>query len=376
MNNISLPIIFLVLAVVVLVFGFGVVWLNRRKPTAPVVQRATPITKAAVVEKVVAEKVVVEEAAVEVAVVEEVVAVAEKASVRDRLSKARSAFGGAVTSVLTRSEISDTTWDELEEALLRADVGVRVAQELMQPLRARVKSKEIVSPQQLIDALRQDMSAHLVSTDRELRFDTTIEGPNIWLMVGVNGAGKTTSIGKISAQQTALGRTVMMAAGDTFRAAAGEQLATWAERSGAEIIRGAEGGDPSSVIFDAVQAANARNIDLVLADTAGRLQSNTNLMEELRKVRRVAEKGAGTVTEVLLVIDATTGQNGLSQARVFAEATQVTGVVLTKLDGSAKGGIVFAIETELGIPIKLVGLGETITDLVAFNPIEFVDALF
>ncbi len=375
MNNISLPIIFLVLAVVVLVFGFGVVWLNRRKPTAPVVQRATPITKAAVVEKVVAEKVVVEEVAAEV-VVEEAVVVAEKASVRDRLSKARSAFGGAVTSVLTRSEISDTTWDELEEALLRADVGVRVAQELMQPLRARVKSKEIVSPQQLIDALRQDMSAHLVSTDRELRFDATIEGPNIWLMVGVNGAGKTTSIGKISAQQTALGRTVMMAAGDTFRAAAGEQLATWAERSGAEIIRGAEGGDPSSVIFDAVQAANARNIDLVLADTAGRLQSNTNLMEELRKVRRVAEKGAGTVTEVLLVIDATTGQNGLSQARVFAEATQVTGIVLTKLDGSAKGGIVFAIETELGIPIKLVGLGETITDLVAFNPIEFVDALF
>ena len=375
MNNISLPIIFLVLAVVVLVFGFGVVWLNRRKPAAPVVQRATPITKTAVVEKLVAEKVVVEEAVEEVAVTE-VVAVVEKASVRDRLSKARSAFGGAVTSVLTRSEISDATWDELEEALLRADVGVRVAQELMQPLRARVKSKEIVSPQQLIDALRQDMSAHLVSTDRELRFDATIEGPNIWLMVGVNGAGKTTSIGKISAQQTALGRTVMMAAGDTFRAAAGEQLATWAERSGAEIIRGAEGGDPSSVIFDAVQAANARNIDLVLADTAGRLQSNTNLMEELRKVRRVAEKGAGTVTEVLLVIDATTGQNGLSQARVFAEATQVTGIVLTKLDGSAKGGIVFAIETELGIPIKLVGLGETITDLVAFNPIEFVDALF
>ena len=371
MNNISLPIIFLVLAVVVLVFGFGVVWLNRRKPAAPVVQRATPITKTAVVERVVAEE-VLEEVVVEEAAVE----VVEKASVRDRLSKARSAFGGAVTSVLTRSEISDTTWDELEEALLRADVGVRVAQELMQPLRARVKSKDIVSPQQLIDALRQDMSAHLVSTDRELRFDATIEGPNIWLMVGVNGAGKTTSIGKISAQQTALGRTVMMAAGDTFRAAAGEQLATWAERSGAEIIRGAEGGDPSSVIFDAVQAANARNIDLVLADTAGRLQSNTNLMEELRKVRRVAEKGAGTVTEVLLVIDATTGQNGLSQARVFAEATQVTGIVLTKLDGSAKGGIVFAIETELGIPIKLVGLGETITDLVAFNPIEFVDALF
>jgi fused signal recognition particle receptor len=195
-------------------------------------------------------------------------------------------------------------------------------------------------------------------------------------MVGVNGAGKTTSLGKIAAQQVAAGRRVVMAAGDTFRAAAGEQLATWAERSGAEIVRGAEGGDPSSVIFDAVQSAGARGADLVLADTAGRLQSNTNLMEELRKVRRVAEKGTGRVTEVLLVIDATTGQNGLVQARQFAEATQVTGVVLTKLDGSAKGGIVFAIETELSIPVKLVGLGETIGDLVAFDPEEFVDALF
>jgi len=369
MDNSSLSMIFLLLALAGLVFGIGVVAISRRKARAvPQIQRATPV--APVVAAAAAVVVVAE-----VAEVTEVVAAAPL-SVRDRLAKARSSLSGAVGSVLGRSDINDATWLELEEALLRADVGVRVAQELMQPLRARVKSKEIVSPRQLIDALRQDMSAHLVSTDRELRFDATIEGPNIWLMVGVNGAGKTTSIGKISAQQTALGRTVMMAAGDTFRAAAGEQLATWAERSGAEIIRGAEGGDPSSVIFDAVQAANARNIDLVLADTAGRLQSNTNLMEELRKVRRVAEKGAGTVTEVLLVIDATTGQNGLSQARVFAEATQVTGIVLTKLDGSAKGGIVFAIETELGIPIKLVGLGETITDLVAFNPIEFVDALF
>ncbi|MEK7292788.1 MAG: signal recognition particle-docking protein FtsY, partial [Actinomycetota bacterium] len=163
---------------------------------------------------------------------------------------------------------------------------------------------------------------------------------------------------------------------DTFRAAAVEQLATWAQRSGAELIRGAEGSDPSSVIFDAVQSAHSRNIDLVIADTAGRLQTNTNLMEELKKVRRVAEKDVGKVTEVLLVIDATTGQNGLVQARQFAQATQVTGVVLSKLDGSAKGGIVFAIETELGIPVKLVGLGETIDDLVAFDPAEFVDALF
>jgi fused signal recognition particle receptor len=238
-----------------------------------------------------------------------------------------------------------------------------------------VKAKEISTPAELITALQNDMSSCLIGTNRELNFDASIDGPNIWLMVGVNGAGKTTSLGKISAQQVALGRKVLMAAGDTFRAAAGEQLQTWAERSGAEIIRGAEGSDPSSVIFDAVQAANARKFDLVLADTAGRLQNNTNLMEELRKVRRVAEKGAGTVTETLLVIDATTGQNGLSQARLFADATQVTGVVLTKLDGSSKGGIVFAIETELGIPVKLVGLGETMEDLVAFNPTEFVEAL-
>jgi fused signal recognition particle receptor len=194
-------------------------------------------------------------------------------------------------------------------------------------------------------------------------------------MVGVNGAGKTTTLGKLAAQQTRAGRRVLLAAGDTFRAAAGEQLDVWAQRTGAEIVRGAEGADPASVIFDSIQGATARGADLVLADTAGRLQSNTNLMEELRKVRRVAEKGSGVVSEVLLVIDATTGQNGLSQARQFSEATQVTGVVLTKLDGSAKGGIVFAIETELGIPVKLVGLGETIDDLAPFDPVEFVDAL-
>jgi len=194
--------------------------------------------------------------------------------------------------------------------------------------------------------------------------------------VGVNGVGKTTTIGKVAAQQGSEGRRVLLAAGDTFRAAAAEQLTTWAERAGAHIVRGNEGGDPSAVIFDAVEAAAARDCDLVLGDTAGRLQTKTNLMEELRKVRRVAEKGAGRVTEVLLVIDATTGQNGMSQAREFTEATAVTGVVLTKLDGSAKGGIVFPIQTELGIPVKLVGLGETIGDLVPFDADEFVDALF
>lgn len=360
--------IFLLLAVAGLVFGISVVAINRRRARAvPQIQRVvterTPI--AAVLDT-----------AVDAVTSDAAEHIAPPLSVRDRLAKARSSLSGAVGSVLGRSDINDATWLELEEALLRADVGVRVAQSLLGTLQARVKAKEITTPAQLIDALRSNMSSQLVGTSRDLNFEANIGGPNIWLMVGVNGAGKTTSLGKIAAQQIALGRTVLMAAGDTFRAAAGEQLSTWAQRSGAQIVRGAEGGDPSSVIFDGVQSAHSRNIDLVLADTAGRLQSNTNLMEELRKVRRVAEKGAGKVTEVLLVIDATTGQNGLQQARQFADATQVTGVVLTKLDGSAKGGIVFAIETDLGIPVKLVGLGETIDDLVIFNPIEFIDALF
>ena len=192
-------------------------------------------------------------------------------------------------------------------------------------MRTRVKAKEITEPGQLLDALQAEMVARLSTADRTLRFDDVPDGPNVWLFVGVNGVGKTTTIGKVGAQQAALGRSVMMAAGDTFRAAAVEQLGTWAERSGAELVRGNEGGDPSAVIFDAIESATARHIDLVLGDTAGRLHTKTNLMEELRKVRRVAAKGAGQVTEVLLVVDATTGQNGLAQAREFGDATEVTG---------------------------------------------------
>ena len=297
-------------------------------------------------------------------------------SFRDRLARARGVFATATTGVLRRSAIDQTTWDELEEAMLRADLGVKVTTSLLNSLRERVKHREISDPSTLVAALRADMIAQLSGARRDLDFDPQRGTPNIWMMVGVNGAGKTTSLAKIAAQQIALGRSVMMAAGDTFRAAAGEQLETWATRTGASIVRGAEGADPSSVVFDGVQSAASRGMDLVLADTAGRLQTNTNLMDELRKVRRVAEKAAGVITEVLLVIDATTGQNGLVQARQFAEATQVTGVVLTKLDGSAKGGIVFAIETELGIPVKLVGLGEKVDDLAPFDPQQFVDALF
>ncbi len=375
--------IFLVLALAVLAFGIGLVVVTRLRNrgggeavvpsdggpiTAP--PRRQPVTDVAVEELPSVERA---PALDEATVVEPV----RPASLRERMAKARSAFAGAFVGVLGRSAITDDTWDELEEALLRADVGVTVTDALVDDLKTRVKAKEITEPAALLDALQADMAARLGGADRELHFDDGTAGsPNVWLFVGVNGVGKTTTIGKIASQQRALGRSVLMAAGDTFRAAAAEQLGAWAERAGVELVRGDAGGDPSAVIYDGIERAAAKDIDLVLADTAGRLHTKTNLMEELRKVRRVADKGVGQVTETLLVIDATTGQNGLAQAREFGEATQVTGVVLTKLDGSAKGGIVFAIETELGIPIKLVGVGESIGDLMAFEPTEFVAGLF
>jgi fused signal recognition particle receptor len=299
-----------------------------------------------------------------------VVEAPKKPKLRDRLAKARATFAG----FLGRSAIDDETWDELEEALIRADVGVGPATALIESLKGRVKADGLETADQLVEVLKAEMKLRLAGTDRSLTID---EGrTNVWLFVGVNGVGKTTTIGKLGKRMAGEGHTVVMAAGDTFRAAAAEQLGTWADRSGAQLVRGAEGGDPSAIIFDAIESAAAKGADLVLADTAGRLHTKSNLMEELRKVRRVADKEPGHVTEVLLVLDATTGQNGLVQARQFTEATEVTGVVLTKLDGSAKGGIVFAIQSELGIPVKLVGLGETADDLIDFDPDEFVDALF
>ncbi len=298
---------------------------------------------------------------------------APKPTFRERLSRARSTFSGYVGSILSRSEIDADTWDELEEALIRADVGIGPATELLDSVRATVKERGITTPVELIEAVKEEMKARLAGS---VELNLAADAPSVWLFVGVNGVGKTTTIGKVGKRLTDNGSAVVMAAGDTFRAAAAEQLGTWADRCGADLIRGAEGGDPSSIIFDAIAAASARSADVVLADTAGRLHTKTNLMEELAKVRRVADKGDGTVTEVLLVLDATTGQNGLQQARQFTEATDLTGVVLTKLDGSAKGGIVFAIRSELGIPVKLVGLGESAEDLVDFDADEFVDALF
>ena len=299
----------------------------------------------------------------------------EPSTVKAKAGRTRSLFASAFQSIRGRGALDAAAWDELEETLLRADIGIGLTTRLLDPMRAAAKAGTIRTPDDAINALREAMTAQLATTDRSLHLDAEMK-PNVWLFVGVNGVGKTTTIGKIGTAQTALGTTVLMAAGDTFRAAAAEQLHVWAERCGASYVRGAEGGDPASVIFDGIQSASAKGIDLVLGDTAGRLQNKSNLMEELKKVRRVAAKAEGTVNEVLLVIDATTGQNGLSQAREFAAATDVTGVVLTKLDGSAKGGIVFAIETDLGIPVKLVGLGEGAHDLVAFDPAEYVSALF
>ncbi len=295
-------------------------------------------------------------------------------SFRERLGKARSALAGAVGSVLSRSSIDAETWDDLEEGLIRADVGVDTTMLVLDDLRSKVDSGDIADPEELLEALKADLKESLGDVDRSL---SHVDGePTIWLFVGVNGVGKTTTIGKLGKREAEAGRSVVMAAGDTFRAAAAEQLGQWAERTGADLVRGSEGADPSSVIFDAVESAGASDADLVLADTAGRLHTKVNLMEELRKVRRVADKGAGTVSEVLLVIDATTGQNGLVQAHQFTEAVEVTGVVLTKLDGSAKGGIVLAIQQDLDIPVKLVGLGEGVEDLVEFDTDQFVDALF
>jgi fused signal recognition particle receptor len=293
---------------------------------------------------------------------------------RDRLTKARGLLSGYVGSLVGREKIDGETWDELEEALIRADVGVQPTQDLLDHLRTRVKEDGLTDGAELVEALKAELKARLSGFDIALR--QAEQSPSVWLFVGVNGVGKTTTIGKLGRRETDEGRQVVMAAGDTFRAAAAEQLGMWAERADATLVRGEEGGDPSAVIFDAIESAAAKGADLVLADTAGRLHTKVNLMEELGKVRRVAEKGAGTVTEVLLVLDATTGQNGLVQARQFTEAVELTGVVLTKLDGSAKGGIVVAIQDQLGIPVKLVGLGEGVADLVPFDADEFVDALF
>ena len=296
-------------------------------------------------------------------------------SLRGRLGKARAALAGSLASALDRPLISEEAWTEVTEALIRADVGLATSSEIVDAAKSRV-GPDGAGSQQATAALQAELRERLGGFDRSLARRGDGQRPSVWLFVGVNGTGKTTTIGKLAKREADRGTQVVLAAGDTFRAAAAEQLATWAECSSAHIVRGAAGADPASVVYDAVESAAARGADLVLADTAGRFHTSKNLMVELQKVRRVAERGSGVVTETLLVLDATTGQNGLAQARQFTEAVDVTGVVLTKLDGSAKGGIVVAVQAELGVPVKLVGVGEGIADLVAFDESEFVDALF
>ncbi len=293
---------------------------------------------------------------------------------RDRLGKARALLAGYFGDLRGHSAIDDEVWEELEEALIRADVGVVATGRILDDLRGRVKEASATTPAELLDLLKADLVDELRSADRSLAFSAG--QPNVWMFVGVNGVGKTTSIGKIAQREAASGRRVVMAAADTFRAAAAEQLQLWSQRVGADLVRGQDGADPGSVVFDAMAAAGNRGADLVLVDTAGRLHTKVNLMEELKKLRRIVDRTPGALKEVLLVIDASTGQNGLNQAKIFGEAVDVTGVILTKLDGTAKGGIVLAVQAELGIPVKLVGVGESAEDLIEFDPEEFVDALF
>ncbi|MFD9059981.1 signal recognition particle-docking protein FtsY [Kitasatospora purpeofusca] len=294
---------------------------------------------------------------------------------RSRLSRSQNSLGKGLLSLLSREHLDEDTWEEIEDTLLTADVGVAPTQELVERLRTRVKVLGTRTPDELRALLREEL-VELIGkdADRTVRSTKHEEGPAVVLVVGVNGVGKTTTTGKLARVLVADGRSVVLGAADTFRAAAADQLQTWGERVGARTVRGPEGGDPASVAFDAVKEGIAEGVDTVLVDTAGRLHTKTGLMDELGKVKRVVEKH-GPVDEVLLVLDATTGQNGLVQARVFAEVVDITGIVLTKLDGTAKGGIVIAVQRELGVPVKLIGLGEGADDLAPFEPGAFVDAL-
>jgi fused signal recognition particle receptor len=305
-------------------------------------------------------------------VTEEVIA--PRRRFRDRLGRSRAAFGRGLSGLLARGADDEQAWEELEEALLAADVGVATSTELVERLRSRARAERAAGAE-LRRLLRELLLEAVGTPDRSLDLDLLPKGPAIVLVVGVNGTGKTTTVGKLALALAEEGKQSVLAAADTFRAAAAEQLMIWGERVGAPVVRQREGADPAAVAFDGLASARAKGAEVLLVDTAGRLHTKTNLMEELRKLRRVLEREGGQVREVLLVLDATTGQNGLAQARQFTDAVGVTGVVLTKLDGTAKGGIVIAVQRELGIPVKLVGLGEGAHDLAPFDPEAFVDAL-
>ena len=293
---------------------------------------------------------------------------------RARLARSQSGLGRGLLALLSRDRLDDDTWEDIEDTLITADVGVTPTHELVERLRTRLRVEG--GDGATVRSVLHDELLTLVDPSLDRRLGITGSGgkPGVVLVVGVNGTGKTTTVGKLARILVAEDKGVLLGAADTFRAAAAEQLTTWGQRVGVDVVSGPEGGDPASVAFEAVRQGVERPADVVIVDTAGRLQNKAGLMDELGKVKRVVEKQA-PVTEVLLVLDATTGQNGLTQARVFSEVVDVTGIVLTKLDGSAKGGIVIAVQRELGVPVKLVGLGEGADDLAPFDPSGFVDAL-
>jgi fused signal recognition particle receptor len=339
---------------------------TRPGPTAPPKTVPPKAAPPVVTEPTPTPEVVVEEPAAAPPAVE-----VEAPELKERLGKTRAAFA----RLRGRNRIDDETWDDLEDTLLLADVGMAVTERILSDVKDRARAERTADSDALMALLHTELVALLDDGDKARALTHSAGEPNVWMFVGVNGVGKTTTIAKVAQRETGDGRTVVLAAADTFRAAAAEQLTHWAEVTGAGIVRGQEGADPGSVVYDAMSSAESRDADLVLVDTAGRLHTKTNLMAELEKLKRIVDRTPGALKEVLLVLDATTGQNGLTQARQFAEAVDVTGVVLTKLDGSAKGGIVLAIEAELGIPVKLIGVGERAGDLVEFEPEAFVAAL-
>lgn len=330
--------------------------------TAPPVQETAPAEPAAPVE---------ERPAVEIPPP----SAGRLARLRARLARSENSLGQGLLALLSRDTLDDDAWEELEDTLLAADVGVAPTQQIVEDLRTRVKVLGTRDVGQVRELLKEELLKQVgADFDRTLHTHDHAERPSIMLVVGVNGTGKTTTCGKLGRVLIGDGRTVVLGAADTFRAAAADQLETWGTRVGAQVVRRAEGSDPASVAFDAVGAGIDAGVDTVIVDTAGRLHTKTGLMDELGKVKRVVEKRA-EVDEVLLVLDATTGQNGMRQARVFAEVVNVTGIVLTKLDGTAKGGIVISVQRELGVPVKLVGLGEGPDDLAPFEPEAFVEAI-
>ena len=294
---------------------------------------------------------------------------------KEGLSKTRKNVTEKIDQILVSfGKIDDDLFDELEEILITSDVGIETSLKIIENLKKEVREKKLTNPSDIREILKSQLTEILSDNDSELKLNTPL---SVIVVLGVNGVGKTTSIGKIANILKEEGKKVLLAAGDTFRAAAIDQLEVWAKRADVEIIKSTEGSDPASVVFDAIKAAKSRNIDVLICDTAGRLHTKKNLMEELKKIVRIIRRELPDADmETLLVLDATTGQNAISQARIFNEAVDVSGIVLTKLDGTAKGGIVVAIKSELDIPVKLVGVGEKMDDLQKFNAREFVEALF